>query len=108
MFDKDTAAKAGAKSSRKGVENKATGEIREAFKLLVEKQVPKLDAWVTEIAKKDPAKALGLIVKLSDFIIPRLSRIETKDLTSIEQMLRMSPEEREARIKRIKEQLNGD
>lgn len=62
--------------SRKGKPNKATKEIREAFKLLVEDNLPNMKVWLSDVAEEDPEKALNIILKMSEFIVPKLQRQE--------------------------------
>jgi len=64
------------KGRPKGSQNKDTKDIRAAFQLLIEKNLPKLEAWLTEIAKKNPAKAMDMVIKLSEYTIPKLKSIE--------------------------------
>ena len=59
-----------------GIPNKATREVREAFRRLVEDNAEKMQAWLEATAKKDPAKALDLLGRLAEFCLPRLSRAE--------------------------------
>ncbi|QDP66842.1 MAG: hypothetical protein Unbinned5213contig1001_30 [Prokaryotic dsDNA virus sp.] len=62
--------------SRKGIPNKTTKQIREAFKLLVEDNLPNMKVWLSDIAEDDPEKALNIILKMSEFIVPKLQRQE--------------------------------
>tara|TARA_R110002167_G_scaffold17152_2_gene65942 strand:- start:182 stop:469 length:288 start_codon:yes stop_codon:yes gene_type:complete len=64
--------------SRKGVPNKTTQEIREAFQLLIENNQDKMQLWLTETAMEEPARALEIILKMSEYIVPKLSRSEVK------------------------------
>jgi len=60
----------------KGSPNKETAEIREAFQLLVESKMDDLSEWLNQVAKDNPAKALELVLKLSEYILPKLNRTE--------------------------------
>lgn len=81
----------------KGVPNKTTTDIREAFKRLIELNIPKFERWLTAVAegetakikddkgkvikeviirKADPAKALELMHNLAEYNIPKLARTE--------------------------------
>ena len=64
--------------SRKGVPNKTTQEIRDAFQLLIENNQDKMQLWLTETAIEEPARALEIILKMSEYIVPKLSRSEVK------------------------------
>ena len=62
--------------SRKGIPNKATKEIREAFKLLVEGNLDNMKVWLSDVAEEDPEKALNILLKMSEFVVPKLQRQE--------------------------------
>lgn len=87
----------------KGTPNKTTGEIREAFNELVSSKLPELSKWLDEVAKDSPEKALEIVIRFSDFIIPKLQRTEIKG--SIEHLQVMTPEQRETRILELKNKL---
>ncbi|PKA83593.1 hypothetical protein ATE92_1750 [Ulvibacter sp. MAR_2010_11] len=97
-FTKESASKAGQKSSRKGTPNKATPLIRDAFNKLIEDNIDKMGDWLEQVAESDPAKAFDIISKLSDFVIPKLNRTEVENVTSLEDLISLSPEERKKRI----------
>ncbi len=60
----------------KGSKNKITEEIREAFQLVLENKLPDLERWLQATAQDDPAKAIDLLLKLSNRFLPELSRQE--------------------------------
>src|SRR5689334_11683058 len=62
--------------SRKGLPNKATKDARAAMALLLDANLPKLQAWLDSIAEKDPAKAFDMTLRLAEFCIPKLARSE--------------------------------
>lgn len=59
-----------------GTPNGVTRETREAFRLLIENNIPKLDGWLQKAAKKNPIAALTLLKDLAEFVIPKLQRTE--------------------------------
>lgn len=61
---------------KQGTENKATKDIKEAYRMLIENNLDNLTDWLNQIAKKDPAKAVYILVDLSEFVIPKLARQE--------------------------------
>ncbi|MES2394334.1 MAG: hypothetical protein V4555_22065 [Acidobacteriota bacterium] len=61
---------------KKGVPNKATGDVRMLIAKFAEKNVGKIDGWLARVAKKNPAKAIDLYCKLIEYHIPKLSRQE--------------------------------
>jgi hypothetical protein len=56
--------------------NKSTKIMKEAFALLVENNLPNMERWLSQIASEDPAKAMDLIIKLSERFVPALARTE--------------------------------
>jgi hypothetical protein len=59
-----------------GVPNKATRDIKEAYRMLIEKNLDNLTGWLEKIADKDPEKAIRIINDLSEYVIPKLARSE--------------------------------
>lgn len=60
----------------KGTPNKATAQAREAFQKLVTTNLPQMQKWLDEVALDDPAKAIDLMLKMAEFILPKLARQE--------------------------------
>lgn len=60
----------------KGAQNKATIEIKEAFRNLIELNTPNMIGWLERVAAENPAKALELCGSLAEFIVPKLARTE--------------------------------
>lgn len=60
----------------RGAKNKTTNAIREAYQNLVEMNLENMSDWVGEIAADDPARAMDTMIKLSEYIIPKLARQE--------------------------------
>lgn len=59
----------------KDTPNKVTREVREAFKMLVDNNLDKMQGWLDEVAKDNPALALRIITELAEFCIPKLQRV---------------------------------
>lgn len=59
-----------------GVPNKATRDIKEAYRMLIEKNLDNLTGWLETIAFKDPEKAIKILSELSEYVIPKLARQE--------------------------------
>lgn len=59
-----------------GTQNKATKDIKEAYRQLIEKNLDNLTGWLEKIADKDPEKAIRIINDLSEYVIPKLARQE--------------------------------
>lgn len=64
------------KGRPKGLANKTTTEIREAYQNLVEMNLDNMTEWLKQVAEKDPNKAMELMLKLSEYFIPKLARQE--------------------------------
>lgn len=92
-----------------GTCNIVTKEIRESFQSLVEQNLPELQNWLTLTAQKEPGRAIELVLKLSEFCLPKLKATELtanfNDQTIIVVPPNFSPDERDKRIKELKKKL---
>ena len=59
-----------------GTKNKNTKLIREAYQKLTEDNLENMNKWLMQVSHDDPAKAMELMLKLSEYIIPKLARQE--------------------------------
>lgn len=64
------------KGRRRGVPNKTTGTVREIYTLFVEHNAVKAQKLFDRVARKNPAKALEILARLSEFVLPKLNRSE--------------------------------
>jgi hypothetical protein len=72
------------KGRPKGAVNKSTGILKEAIAELLNRNSESMDDWLKMVAtgseahniKPDPAKALDIMTKLSEYHIPKLARTE--------------------------------
>ena len=74
---------------QKGTANKATARLREAFTELLEGNMGRVQELFDKVAEKNPQKALELLLKLSEFALPkprRFCRINPKT-TNFSQIL---------------------
>jgi len=60
----------------KGIPNKTTKQIREAYQKLTEDNLDRMSIWISQVASEDPAKAMDIMIRLSEYIIPKLARTE--------------------------------
>lgn len=60
----------------KGSLNVVTQVIRDRFTDLVEDNTDQIQGWLDEIGKKNPARAMELLLKLTEFVMPK--KFETK------------------------------
>lgn len=63
----------------KGATSKSTLRIREAYQMLIENNLDNLTLWLEQMADRDPAKAADTMLRLSEYILPKLSRTELTD-----------------------------
>ncbi len=59
-----------------GSKNVATKLIRTAYQQLTENNIENMTVWLQRIAEDDPKTAFELMLKMSEFIIPKISRQE--------------------------------
>jgi len=59
-----------------GAINKVNKEIKEAVAKLVESNLDNMTEWLKIIAKKDPEKAMYIIINLLEYNVPKLARTE--------------------------------
>jgi len=62
----------------KGAKNKITLQIKSAFDNLTYNNLGEIQDWLDRVAVDNPAKALELYLKLSERVIPTLSKSEEK------------------------------
>jgi hypothetical protein len=60
----------------KGTLNKTTKEIREAYQKLTENNLDNMSVWLADVAAENPEKALDIMIRLSEYVIPKLARQE--------------------------------
>lgn len=63
----------------KGAQSQYTKEIKEAFGKLLEDNLDNFNLWLIQVAADDPAKALDLVVKISERFVPKLSQQQITD-----------------------------
>lgn len=61
-----------------GSKDKAKKDIKESFQSLVECNLSNINIWLNAVAVDNPAKALDLMLKLSEFILPKMRATELK------------------------------
>ena len=60
----------------KGVPNKVTRDIKEAYRQLIENNLDNLTLWLEKISEKDPEKAIRILADLSEYVVPKLARTD--------------------------------
>ena len=61
-----------------GQVTRCTADVRAAFTALVEHNAPKMQRWIDRVSRDDPGRAFEMIAKLSEFVVPRLARMEVR------------------------------
>lgn len=59
-----------------GAKDKVQSDIKQAFQSLVEGNLTNIESWLNEVAAKDPGKAIEMLLKLSEFILPKIRTID--------------------------------
>lgn len=59
-----------------GARDKAQSDIKQAYQSLLEGNLSNIEIWLNEVAAKDPAKAIELMLRLSEFILPKMKATE--------------------------------
>lgn len=73
------AGQSGNPSGRpQGAKDKAQANIKQAYQSLVEGNLSNIETWLKEVASKDPAKALDFMLKISEFIVPKMKAVDLK------------------------------
>jgi|TARA_R110000803_G_C11930805_1_gene315418 hypothetical protein len=60
----------------KGSIDNDTRQIRQAYQMLVEDNLDNLTDWLSQLGKESPEKAFNLMLKMSEYFLPKLSRKE--------------------------------
>jgi hypothetical protein len=69
-----------SKGRAKGSKNKSTTEARNIFIELLNSNLPKIQSKLDILGRENPAKFIELILKLSEFAIPKLTAIQQVEL----------------------------
>lgn len=59
-----------------GTQNRVNADIKKAFTTLLKANMDNLNTWLNETAKENPAKAMELVLKMSEFLLPKLKQQE--------------------------------
>ncbi len=59
-----------------GTKNRLTKDIKTAFQNLVENNLSNVEIWLDEVADDNPGKALDFILKLAEFVVPKMRSAE--------------------------------
>jgi hypothetical protein len=62
--------------SRKGIPNRVTGEARSLIAAFIDSRAKRAAQLWDKVADTDPARALEILGKLGEFVMPKLARTE--------------------------------
>jgi len=62
----------------KGVPNRTTEAIKEAYTLLLHGNLENLTEWIDRVAEKNPKEAFYMLTQLNEYVIPKLARTESE------------------------------
>ncbi len=60
----------------KGATNRLTRDVKAAITQALEDSAPMFTKWLSDVGATDPARALDIAAKLSEYTIPKLARSE--------------------------------
>jgi len=56
---------------QKGTPNKSVSELRQIFGILILDNQDNIQAWLTKLAARNPGKAIELLVKMAELLVPK-------------------------------------
>ena len=59
----------------KGSPNTDTSLVKEAYSQIINSNLDNVNGWIEEVGNSNPFQAIKLILKMSDFVLPKLSRV---------------------------------
>lgn len=68
----------------KGTPNRTTKEVRQQFEHLLNNNIDKLQSLFDKVAEENPTKAIELILKVSEFVLPKMKAVEVSTMETPE------------------------
>jgi len=59
-----------------GAKDKNQSEIKKAYQDLIDGNLKNIEKWLNIVADKNPEKALDFLLRLSEFVIPKMRAME--------------------------------
>ena len=59
----------------KGSNNNDTDLVKEVYSQLVNTNLENVNDWIEEVGRTNPYQAIKIILKMSDYVLPKLSRV---------------------------------
>jgi len=92
---------------KKGTPNKTTKEIKEAFELIVDNNLNNIDEWIKNIADDNPEKAINIILKFAEYVLPKLNKTEYTE-TKDDEYENLTDDELEEEMKKMYKELHKE
>ena len=67
-----------------GSNNNDTHLVKEVYSQVVNTNLEKVNDWIEEVGNTNPFQAIKLILKMSDYVLPKLSRV--RDIQEVKEM----------------------
>ena len=100
-----------AKGRPKGARDKTNSDIKQAFQSIVEGNLSNIEKWLKEVATDNPAKGLEMVLRMSEFIIPKMKAtdITLDDINTRPPMqIMVQTEEGKKNLERLGRKLRGE
>ena len=59
----------------KGSPNTDTNLVKEAYSQIINSNLENVNDWIEEVGSTNPFQAIKIILKMSDYVLPKLSRV---------------------------------
>ena len=59
----------------KGSPNTDTSLVKEAYSQIINSNLENVNDWIEEVGRTNPIQAIKIILKMSDYVLPKLSRV---------------------------------
>ena len=59
----------------KGSPNAETSLVKEAYSQIINSNLENVNDWIDEVGIANPLQAIKIILKMSDYVLPKLSRV---------------------------------
>lgn len=70
--------KKGENTNRKGIPNKTRKVNQEFWQMILDKQADRIESALDKLYKKSPGYYLTVIIDMTEFVMPKMSRLEVK------------------------------
>ena len=60
----------------KGSPNTDTNLVKEAYSQIINSNLENANDWIVEVGRTNPLQAIKIILKMSDYVLPKLSRVK--------------------------------